>query len=195
MKEAHTAQRIAAYIIDIIIVSIITLILACGIPRSDKYKKAVEDNDTLVDKILNNENEEDYINKFYENEYVIEKETFSENLIETSITIGYFVIFAFLNKGQTVGKKLVKIRVVSKDETDASYIQLFGRSLIINDCFYAIVSLIIINLIKPNQFLYTIGILGFVHSLFLIGTILMAICRKDKRGLHDIIAKTKVVEC
>jgi len=195
MKEAHTAQRIAAYIIDIIMVSIITLILACGIPRSDKYKKAVEDNDTLVDKILNNENDEDYINKFYENEYFIEKETFSENLIEISITIGYFVIFAFLNKGQTVGKKLVKIRVVSKDETDASYIQLFGRSLIINDCFYAIVSLIIINLIKPNQFLYTIGVLGFVHSLVLICTILMAICRKDKRGLHDIIVKTKVVEC
>ena len=195
MNNAHTAQRITAFFIDIIIVGIITSIIAFAIPRSIKYKTASDENDSIIENIFNNKmDEKEALDTFYNNKYIMEKESIPEALISVAATVGYFVIFSFLNKGQTLGKKAMHIRVVSDNDEEVSYAQLFGRALIINGCFLSIASLIIINFIKANQYLHTIGVLGFVHSAVLICTIVMTICRNDRRGLHDLIFKTKVIE-
>lgn len=195
MKDAHTAYRVAAYIVDVIIISIITSILVMGFPRNSKYENADKENQEILNKVFKGEMEEDEaLDSFYSNKYTMEKETFPESIISVTVIVGYFVIFAFFNKGQTLGKKLLHIRVVSNSEEDASYIQLFGRALIINDCFLSLFSIAVISFIKPNQYLYTIGMVTFIHAAILICSVMMAFCRKDKRALHDLIFRTRVVE-
>ena len=195
MKEAHTLQRISAYIIDILIITFISLLLTSWIPKSEKYKTAQKEETNIMSQYTNKEiNESEYIDKFYENRYIMEKENITETLISIVLMLGYFVAFQYYNKGQTVGKKLMHIKVVNNKGKEASYMQLFGRSLIIHGCFTSLLSVILLLFIKSNQYSYTVGIVQIIQSIITIATIIMVICRKDKRGLHDLICQTKVIE-
>jgi len=88
------------------------------------------------------------------------------------ILIIHFVInYKFLiSKGQTIGKKLLKIQVVSSSGNIASFPSLILRGLIFTSIWY-------IPIIG--------GVIGFV-SILLVFT-------KKRLCLHDIFAKTKVV--
>lgn len=195
MSSAHTFQRISAYVIDVLIITIISMLLTSWIPKSEEYKSAIEKENNLISDInKENLNQSDFIDELYETRYTIEKENITESLIIIVINLGYFVGFAYYNKGQSVGKKIMHIRVASNNGKDASYLQLFGRTLIIHGCFTSLLSIILLLFIKSNQYIYTIGLIGLIQSLVTIITIIMVIVRKDKKGLHDLICKTKVIE-
>src|SRR5699024_8199154 len=85
---------------------------------------------------------EDYISKkIDEKEYISESVSLSYemarkqgvvSLFTIFLNILYFVVFQIKNKGQTLGKQLMKIKVISKDKKDLSMNQMIFRSLIIN---------------------------------------------------------------
>ena len=50
------------------------------------------------------------------------------------VTIAYFVVFQYLNKGQTLGKKLLKIKVKEKGE-NPSLKSIIIRTVMINNIF------------------------------------------------------------
>ena len=196
MKIAGIRYRVAAYIIDVIIVSVIVSLLTFGIQKSRQYTETKNDMGRILSEYFDSKiSMNEAADAAFENQYILDKEDVPNNLIELVITVGYFVLFAYYNKGQTFGKKLVHIRVISNDGEDANYSQLFGRALIINGCLSSIISLAIIGFIKPNQYVHTIGLIGLLQSIMIICTIIMVAKRKDGRGLHDIISKTRVIEC
>ena len=196
MNEAHTFQRIVAYIIDIILLSLISSIITLGIPTSQKYKDALKESNALIDKYTSKEiNESEYIDKLYETKYIMGKETLNITIISIVITFGYFAGFAYYNKGQTLGKKLLHTKVVSKNGDEASYLQMMSRAMILNGCLTQLLIVILLLFIKSNQYLYTIGVLELLQSTIMLASIIMIIYRKDKRGLHDYICGTKVIEC
>ena len=195
MIEAHTFQRIGAYIIDILIVAFISVLLTMWIPKSEKYQKAVEEESTLISDYSDKKiNESEYIDKMYEARYTIEKENLVESIVSLVLTFGYFATFAYYNNGQTLGKKLLKIKVVTNDGKEPSHFQFMGRSLIINGCLASLLSIILILIIKSNQYSYTIGIVSIVQSVIMFASLISVISRKDRRGIHDLISNTKVVE-
>lgn len=194
MKEASTFQRITAHIIDAIILTIIVSIITFGFPRSQKYKDAEKNLDSLIEDTVINDNEES-IDKYIENRYILDKESIPFDLISIVVSLGYFGIFAYYNSGQTIGKKLAHIKVVSDDNSEANNSQLFGRALIFDGTFLSLLSVSIISFIKINQYFYTIGIMSYIQTLIVLISFFMIAYRKDKRGLHDLICKTKVIEC
>lgn len=195
MSGSQTIQRITAYILDTLIISIIAMLLTFWIPKSEAYNNALKkENELMSDVSTEKINDSNYIDELYEARYTIEKENMVESLIIIVINLGYFVGFAFYNKGQSIGKKIMHIRVVSKNGKDASYVQLFGRTLIIQGCLTSLLSVIMLLFIKSNQFVYTVGLLGLLQSIITIVSIIMIIFRKDKKGLHDLICNTKVIE-
>ena len=194
MKEASTFQRITAHIIDAIILTIIVSIITFGFPRSQKYKDAEKNLNSLIEDTVINDNEES-IDKYIENRYILDKESIPFDLISIVVSLGYFGIFAYYNSGQTIGKKLVHIKVVSDDNSEANNSQLFGRALIFDGTFLSLLSVSIISFIKINQYFYTIGIMSYIQTLIVLISFFMIAYRKDKRGLHDLICKTKVIEC
>lgn len=195
MKEAHTFQRIVAYLIDTFIVALVLVLLTAWIPKSTQYKDAVKQEETLMNDYINkNINESEYIDKMYEAKYIEDKESICESLISVVLSLGYFVGITYYCKGQTLGKKAMHIKIVNEEGKEASYIQLFGRSLIHNGCLTSTISIIFLLFIKSNQYSYTVGVLGVMQSLIMISSTIMIICRKDKRGLHDLICRTKVIE-
>ena len=44
-----------------------------------------------------------------------------------------------------------------------------------------------------KDFNYSVSVVSVIESLFIVISLLMMLYKKDGRGLHDIIAKTKVI--
>jgi uncharacterized RDD family membrane protein YckC len=83
----------------------------------------------------------------------------------------YSVVLPYLNKGQTVGKRLFHLRVVRMDDFKADFICLMMREMV-------------------GKYLLSIA------TLFASPFISFALIsyRPDRRSIHDIIANTKVVD-
>lgn len=110
------------------------------------------------------------------------------NILYTSF---YFVIWPYFHNGQTLGKKIFKIRVKMMGGRELTFKNLIIRALVINGLFYYL-GLILGLFININYFVL-ISILGLMEITLLIISLVMIIIRKDQRGLHDLLAGTRVM--
>ena len=117
------------------------------------------------------------------------------NIISCVITIGYYIVFTYLNKGQSIGKKLLKIKIVDKETKEAPSIKaIILRSIIIYSIISGLFNIIFINLLNKNIYFIGYNFLATIEEILIIVSAFMILYRKDKRGLQDIIAKTEVIE-
>ena len=91
-------------------------------------------------------------------------------LVIEIIFILYYISIPVRNHGQTIGKKMLKIRVVKDDGKDADFSTLFMRQAIAEQLLGAL----------------TFGATFIVNAL-------VALFRKDKKSISDVFANTKVV--
>ena len=106
--------RLGAYVIDMFIIMVIVSLIGMCLP--ERNTNLVEEMSGLLEKEMNGEIEFDEFEKEYSNLfYEVQKETVLELGINLAITIVYFVVFQYMNKGQTIGEKLLHIRVVDKE--------------------------------------------------------------------------------
>ena len=122
------------------------------------------------------------------------KETVIESLVKIVITIAYFGTYAYYSNGQTFGKKFMKIKVVSDDNKEVNHFSMLSRSLLINGVLLSIIEVVLLFLPKDKYFLI-ISPFEYIMMLFMIISMFMIIFRNDKRGLHDLVCKTKVIRC
>lgn len=188
--NATFVQRFFAYIIDILIVVILLNLVT--------FNTNVDKLNDLNSEITNYLAEYDPTNveeveKLMDLQYQYEKESVPVNVISLVIIFGYFVCFQFFNKGQTIGKKLLKIRTVGSDNKKIAFWQIFVRSLFIHQILVNTISLILIAVCPKNIFIQAYSILTLLQSVFIIITMLFVLYRKDKRGLHDLIVNSYVI--
>ena len=126
-------KRACAYIIDLMLILIISSLFA-GIealnPNEEKYEETYNQYKTMISNAsdINSINNEEVINITYD----MSKYGISIEIINLVVTVLYFVVFQYLNNGNTLGKTLMKIKVVSKDGKKIKFYQILLRSLIIN---------------------------------------------------------------
>ena len=110
------------------------------------------------------------------------------------VEILYFVVFQIYNSGQTIGKKIMKIKVISNNG-ELTMNQMIVRSLLINSVLLNMISLVAVSFINdPMQYLYVFGSFDSIQYLFVIVTTLMVMFRKDHASLHDMITNTRVIK-
>lgn len=193
--SVNFSKRFASYIIDIIIISCIMSVVSFVIPANSNIEKLNKEATTISQEYIDGKiKEEEYINKTAPLTYRIDKENFIKSVIGLVVAILYYVVFQFINKGQTLGKKLLGIRVVKQDDGELSINDMIFRSFIINELLYSLVALILLFTTKDVSYLYTITIMGFIQFVLMIVSSFMVLLRKDKLALQDIITKTKVIE-
>ena len=193
--SAYTYQRAFALFIDVLIVTFVSVILTIWIPESQKYKNSYKEELDTIEEFVNGEiKEKELEDRTYELTYIMNKETVIESLVKIVITIAYFGTYAYYSNGQTLGKKIMKIKVVSFDNKEVSHFSMLSRSLLINGVLLSIIEVALLFLPKDKYFLI-ISPFEYVMMLFMIISIFMVIFRNDKRGLHDFVCKTKVVRC
>ena len=72
--------------------------------------------------------------------------------------------------------------------------QMIFRSLIINSILVEMIVLGFIILASSDVYFYGVGIFEGIQYLVMLISVFMVMFREDGRGLHDLIAHTKVVK-
>ncbi len=187
-------KRLMAYIIDLILVLLISTTISAGINTNTKdYEEQLSNvmNDYMEGEVTI----DDYLSQTKDLTYSIQKENIMVNIISCVITIGYYIVFTYLNKGQSIGKKLLKIKIVDKETKEAPSIKaIILRSIIIYSIISGLFNIIFINLLNKNIYFIGYNFLATIEEILIIVSAFMILYRKDKRGLQDIIAKTEVIE-
>ena len=192
-------KRLLAYIIDILIVGFVASALAnidILNPYLDNYLESYES----FNETLKNINEENVMDMFYSAEFVNQyQNTLKYSVYSTGISLVcyllYFVGFQKLNKNQTVGKKLMNLKVVNKNKKDDVKVwQYLIRTLIVYNLFFSGLNVCLALCFNTKLFFtlsLIVSIIGYVITYLGYGMILF---RKDGKGLHDLLSGTEVME-
>ena len=194
MKKATFTNRLAAYLIDFIIVSIIISLISQGLVTKKIEKLNDELQSTISEYTTGELSMEEYVEKTSDLTYEIEKISLPTNIVSIVIYIGYFVVFQFLNKGQTLGKKLMKIKVVDKEEKNPSLLEIIIRTLFIDQILTNILLILVVAFFSKQIFFSAYYLIVGIQYLFIIVTSIMMLYRKDKLALQDLMSQTIVVK-
>lgn len=192
--KAYFMQRLGAYIIDILLVSTLFTLVTMFIPANKNLTNATEEQVKLYETYLKGEiSSKEYLTTTVKLDYKVQRNQIPYSILELVFIIVYFIVFQFYNKGQTLGKKLFKIRVVRKDDTRISMNDLALRSLVSLNLVSSILTMMFC--LVGSLSVYTISslIIEVIQTTLMIVTVVMVLVRNDGRGLHDFIGGTKVV--
>ena len=185
-----TFKRLFAYIIDVIIVSVIASIFI-DIPMLNPYvEKYVELSESILGIYAGTSSIEnvDLIKLQYEFIYY----SFYASLIILVVKVLYFIVFQYFNKGQTIGKALLKIRLVS-EKGKLKFHQVLLTSLIVCNILTSAVNLFVLRNLNMDTYLTVSNVISYIEIIIAVTVVIMINMRKDGKGLHDLLTKTKVV--
>ena len=201
-SEVKLSKRISAYFLDILLVYLfISLIMGIKFlnPHYEEYNEYSNKYTELLKLYTDREiDEKEFISESKNSMYYLSKYSISSNIVIIVVIIGYFGLFQKYNKGQTLGKKIMKIKVTNNDGKEPSLINFLIRII---PCYYVFIGNVIVVLASTIliQFLgisnyYNVNmVITYVFFGISIISFVMMLIREDKKGLHDIIADTKVV--
>ena len=202
-------KRFTAYLIDLIIISLLITLLGqikFLNPFESKYENVAKEYETYYEDnfsdskslSLNDLTDKKYLNLIHDLSYY----SMSYTIIEIIVIILYFTLFPLFFNGQTIGKKICKIKIVNNIEIKKlSFINLLIRtilypiwtSIILYTTLSNIILLLSVIFFKGIVYFYTNLIISIVFAIYSYIDVIMLFA-KDK-SLHDLISNTKVIEC
>lgn len=192
--KASFKKRLSAFIIDFIIFYLVSTMIIFVLPTSSKQVELSERLIDIEEKFLDEEIVfEDYIDEYKEIMPEYEKENIALNIVNLVFILGYFVIIPVMNDGQTIGKKLIKIKV-KKEDDNLNTRDMILRNFVTTSLLQLMVSSTLVYIVDSNTYFIISLIVSFLQILLVIITTFMIIYRKDKNGVHDLLTKTSVVE-
>lgn len=188
------AKRLQAYIIDLLIMILFMYIISFLFKNSSIEYLYLELNN-LKDLSINNKvsilnNLEKYSMIIYQ----IDKHQMPLYIINIFYIIIYFIFIPFVTKGQTIGKKIMHIKISMNDDSLITISSLTKRSFITTGILISLILIIMIHFIPSNLYFYMVSIFAFIQVLLVIISGFMVIYRRDKKGAQDIIGLTKIME-
>ena len=193
MKPFFT-KRLFGYIIDLIIIMLLTSLVTAFIPTSEKAKGLTNNLNDMANEITEKETNiktlSTEINKI---NYELSRETVINSLVIIVIYILYFVVYPVYNNGQTIGKKLSKLKIITNTGDKLSINNMLFREFILHSIAFNLLTTLVVMVLNNEQFLICSNILSIIQMIMFAAIIFMVVIRKDGRGLHDIVGNTIVV--
>ena len=192
--KAMFSQRVLAFLIDLVLLSMITSLITMFIPMNDTATKLYEEqNRVLEDYVAGNVPMEEYVNQMIDLGYDISKQTVIISIVGVVISLLYYVVYPCYNNGQTFGKKLMKIKIKKTNDKELSMNDLLIRSMINNSILVNIITIALVLFLSKDLYLSMSSLLSSVQSLVLIISLIMIAFTKNAQGLHDKVVHTEVV--
>lgn len=193
-KKASFRKRLCAYLIDIFVVSLLASLIVVPFIDAESVEKLNKNMTDVTEAYLNNEiNEMTYLSESESINYQLAKLTGTLTFATIIIKMLYFIVFQLYNKGQTLGKSMFGICVKSNDEVLTTN-QMILRTFIVDSIFYSIIGFALMVFASSTAYFYGNLLFESVQSIIMVICACMVAFRKDKRGLHDIVSRTSVVE-
>ena len=95
---------------------------------------------------------DDYVNNVETYNYKITRSNVYQSIILIVVSIFYFVIVQFLMNGQTIGKKLMHLRVKSIEDKEVSIFSFFIRTILVCELLFTFLDLILVFSLKQNTY-------------------------------------------
>lgn len=185
-------QRFLAFIVDTLFVVLISSLIAFPFVDNASIEKLNMEMQEVSENYINSEIDiNTYFAEYSSVVYQLSRKNGVVSFITIFIEILYFIVYQLYNKGQTLGKKLLKIRVESVDDGELTMNQMIFRVIIINSILYGFVSFALSIFASQSTYFYGILIFELIQYLVLLISGLMIMF--GKRGLHDLVSHTKVV--
>lgn len=192
--KAMFSQRVLAFLIDLVLLSMITSLITMFIPMNDTATKLYEEqNRVLEDYVAGNVPMEEYVNQMIDLGYDISKQTVIISIVGVVISLLYYVVYPCYNNGQTFGKKLMKIKIKKTNDKELSMNDLLIRSMINNSILVNIITIALVLFLSKDLYLSMSSLLSSVQYLVLIISLIMIAFTKNAQGLHDKVVHTEVV--
>ena len=199
--RAGFMQRLVAYLIDLVVISVAFSIVGLFIPNNnselsllneklgsaeEKMVSAMQKGDSVVYR--------DVLDDMLDIQYEISKKSVLNDSILLVITFLYFVVLQYILKGKTVGKIAMMIKVVDKKKKEPSMGVMLMRTFIVQGLLSSFIAIMTILFLDRKAYSLFNGGINMITGIFIIVCALMILYRKDKRGLHDIMAGSFVVK-
>ena len=148
------------------------------------YSKLEQDSSKLMEK--------EYKTYYYK----LNKSYKINNIIYIALILLYFVGVNLLTNGQTLGKKVMKLKIVNNSDeyTKVSTFNYFLRALVLYNPLYYLMVLLGVELMSANSFYNWMIVWSNIQNYLQIIIMIMILARVDNRGLHELLSKTKVIE-
>lgn len=195
-EKALFVQRFLAFLLDIVLVSVVASFISYPFLDMDSIQKLNESSVEVMENYTNGKiDEKEYFNESSTISYELARKQGVNTLVIIFLNILYFVVYQIKNNGQTLGKQILKIRVVDSANRDLSMNQMIFRALIINSILLDMISFGVLIFANQSSYFYGVSFLAFIQFCILSVSTFMIMFGKDRRGLHDLVAHTDVVRC
>ena len=192
--RAYFLQRLAAFIIDVLVVSVLVSLVLFFLPGNNALKKAEKDYLNAFSNIMKGTTSAEEGNKIInDSSYVMAKEGVPQDICKAIVYLLYFVWYQVYNNGQTVGKKLLKIKVKKKNDDALSYNDLLKREVILYSIWIDIAMIILVSTLSRSDYINIANNLSLIQTLIIVSIALSVLFRKDGKGIHDLVTNTEVV--
>ena len=196
MKKVYFVQRVIAYLIDALIIGLITLLITNFIPTTETYKITSKEISDEYIEILQNASDPDAMDRLsslLDKNYVVQKEQSLINLVSVIFYVLYFGTIQYFLNGQTLGKKVAQIKIVDENNNKVNHIKMILRSILTYTIYVNVLEAIIMHVFTESTYAFYLAPVSLIGNLYYIISLCMIVFRKDGRGLSDFICKTRVV--
>ena len=139
-NKALFIQRLVAFVLDILIITFVTSLIATPFVDLEKSNKLSNQSTEVMQKYIDIEiDTKTYSIEFMNISYKLARNNGILSFITIILEILYFVVFQIYRNGQTLGKMLMKIKIVS-DNGELNMNQMIFRSLITNSILLNIIT-------------------------------------------------------
>lgn len=187
-NKSLKTKRIVAYLLDIFIVLMLSNVLLNGIVDKKHQEDLVKD--LGIKDITEIANLKDVTEEQKIIMYNYDRKTVKYNLVAYLIALIYYIIIPIINKGSTLGQKILNLRTVSDNLITGIII----RSHLIYASLYSFLPVIFIYQLSRVGYYTALGALTMIIGSFLMIEFFVYLLDKDNKGLHDYIAQTRVIE-
>lgn len=195
MKNSSFMKRAVAYLIDFCMLGLILWIVEMILPSNNNLRVLNLELNSIYELAINHQiSISGFLSRFADIVHDIDQQQVIFGVINAVFILIYFTILPYLWKGQTLGKNLMKIQIVRKDQNHLTMNDLLYRNLIIHGLAYLLGSLLFVYIFPSYGYLFMILVLGIVQLGLAIISAFMVLYREDKQALHDILSKTNVVD-
>lgn len=193
LNRASFVKRLCAYVLDYLLVVLVISVIAMPFTDTKKTEKLEKESTEIIEKYQKGEiTPDEYLQRYSSVYYNLSRNTGIVTFITIIVYILYYVVFQLYNKGQTIGKKLMKIKVISIDG-ELSMNQMIFRSLIVNMLLLNIINFALITFAPKDIYTGVSATLSMIQYLIMFISIILA-TTKEGRTIHDRIAHTRVVK-